>query len=853
MQLAKIKVSGFKSFVDPTTLPLLSNLTAIVGPNGCGKSNIIDAVTWVMGESSPKYLRGESLTDVIFNGSSARKAIGQASVELIFDNSDGTIGGEYARFAEISIKRLLDRDSDSSYYLNGTRCRKKDIVELFLGTGIGPRSYSIIGQNMIAKLIEAKPDELRTYIEEAAGISKYKERKHETELRIKHTQENLMRVNDICRELEKQLAHLKQQANVAEKYKVLKQQERTLKAEWYGIEWRDLNERQVSQSLTIQQQETALEAKNSEMLTVEQAHQALRDERQSAQASYQTVQKNYYTLGNEITRLEQEIEHNQVRKDELEKDLLALNHDKNTLEELMNEADDHLAEINETLKVNGPAYVALKNNINELKASFIKAEAGLKHSQNEWDEFQKYIAETTQRAQVEKTNIEHLEKRMTFLENREASLKTQQVQFNFNELHAEIENTRQEIKHNEKVLSGKNNELKTIYQEINNIQNKKQQAEITLKALNTDKQKLLGQLASLNALQQTALGQNDNHVLPWLKKHQLDRNVRLAQQVQVEKGWELAVEKILGSYLQAICVDQIDNLVPHLPDFKKGHLCLLNKKNLSSETRPNNLKLSKLLEKIHSDLPLNDLLDGIYVAESLEEAHRLVSSLKPNESIVTRDGTWVSRSWVRLLRQANPEESILEREQKLKLLSSQLSDIEKKHKVIEEEIATYQDNLREQEQKRDMMQRIIHEQQTRVLEHQAKNKLQQEKLSQWQTQTEKYKKEQDECHQELIAASEHLTKSRQAQQEALSLLTNQTEKRDTLINHRENLREKVNAIQEQMDQQKDELHTHEIKVETAKSQKASLEQNKVQLKNQIINLNARHESLTQNLSHVPPN
>jgi len=187
MQLSKIKIAGFKSFVDPTTIALPSNLVAIVGPNGCGKSNIIDAVTWVMGESSPKYLRGESLVDVIFNGSTARKPIGQASVELIFDNSDSTIGGEYAQYAEISIKRMINRDADSTYYLNGMRCRKRDAVGLFLGTGLGPRSYSIIGQNMISRVIEAKPDELRTYLEEAAGISKYKERRHETELKIKHS------------------------------------------------------------------------------------------------------------------------------------------------------------------------------------------------------------------------------------------------------------------------------------------------------------------------------------------------------------------------------------------------------------------------------------------------------------------------------------------------------------------------------------------------------------------------------------------------------------------------------------------------------------------------------------------
>ena len=215
MRLCNIKLSGFKSFVDPTNLIVPSSLVGIVGPNGCGKSNIIDAVTWVMGESSAKHLRGDSLTDVIFSGSSARQPVGMASVELVFDNTENKIGGQYASYNEISIKRQINRDSVSTYYLNGTRCRRRDITAIFLGTGLGPRSYAIIEQGMISRLIEAKPEELRVFIEEAAGISKYRERRRETENRIKHTKENLDRLNDLRSELEKQLNHLDRQAKGA--------------------------------------------------------------------------------------------------------------------------------------------------------------------------------------------------------------------------------------------------------------------------------------------------------------------------------------------------------------------------------------------------------------------------------------------------------------------------------------------------------------------------------------------------------------------------------------------------------------------------------------------------------------
>ena len=231
MRLSKIKLSGFKTFVDPTTLPLPSNLVGIVGPNGCGKSNVIDAVRWVLGESSAKYLRGESMSNVIFNGSSTRKPVSNASIELFFDNTDKKIGGELSQYNEISTRRVLSRDGQSVYFLNGTKCRRKDITNLFLGTGLGPRSYAIVQQAMISGLIEAKPDEMRVFIEEASGISKYKQKRKETESRIKNTRENLNRLNDLKEEIEKQIKRLKKQSNDAERYKKLKLREKEIGGE----------------------------------------------------------------------------------------------------------------------------------------------------------------------------------------------------------------------------------------------------------------------------------------------------------------------------------------------------------------------------------------------------------------------------------------------------------------------------------------------------------------------------------------------------------------------------------------------------------------------------------------------
>src|SRR6195256_1679481 len=231
MRLTKIKLAGFKSFVDPTQVSFPSNLTGVVGPNGCGKSNVIDAVRWVMGELSARHLRGDSMADVIFNGSSARKPGGGGPVELVFDNSDGKIGGAYASYNEVSLKRHVERDGTSSYFLNGARCRRKDITQLFLGTGLGSRSYAIIEQGMISRVIESKPDDMRAFVEEAAGISRYKERRKETESRVAETRENLERLQDVRDEVEKQIRHLQRQAATARRYQNLKEQERKLTAE----------------------------------------------------------------------------------------------------------------------------------------------------------------------------------------------------------------------------------------------------------------------------------------------------------------------------------------------------------------------------------------------------------------------------------------------------------------------------------------------------------------------------------------------------------------------------------------------------------------------------------------------
>ena len=321
MRLNSIKLSGFKSFVDPTTVTFPSSMSCIVGPNGCGKSNVIDAVRWVLGESSAKNLRSDSMSDVVFNGSSSRKPVSKASVELFFDNKDGRIGGEFSSYNEISVRRSIELDGQSNYYLNGTSCRKRDVTDVFLGTGLGPRSYAIIEQGMISQLVSAKPDEMRGYIEEVAGISRYLERKKETESRIKRTRENLSRLEDLREEISRLLHKLQRQAKAAEKYSQLRKDENKAKQFLLASKWLDISKIVKAKEKEVKDQELKVEEINSAKNTSDSEVIELRAQQIELQSEMDKVQQEFYSFGADISRVEQELALKKERVREIEEKL----------------------------------------------------------------------------------------------------------------------------------------------------------------------------------------------------------------------------------------------------------------------------------------------------------------------------------------------------------------------------------------------------------------------------------------------------------------------------------------------------------------------------------------------------
>jgi len=849
MQLSKIKIAGFKSFVDPVTLPLLSNLVAVVGPNGCGKSNIIDAITWVMGESSPKYLRGEALTDVIFNGSSARKPVGQASVELIFDNHDAAIGGEYAQFSEISIKRMINRDSDSTYYLNSVRCRKRDVVDIFLGTGLGPRSYSIIGQNMISRIIEAKPDDLRTYLEEAAGISKYKEKRHETELRINHTKENLARINDVRLELEKQLGHLKHQANVAEKFKALKVQERTLRAELYALQWRQLDQQMVEHTLQIQQQETALEARHSELSETELALEQLRQDQRTAQETFQEVQRHYYAIGNDITRVEQDILHHQEKQQQWENDLKQAEQDWQIVSDQISETEDEIQSLEQDIEQLEPQFSTASADAKRLQADLAQAEEAALAWQNRWDEFNQSSAKTAQIAQVEKIHIEHIEQKIDFLQKREVQLRQDQGQFNFTDLNKEIDALAEKSLEANDIFAEQNQKRLTLREEIDALKTAQQNAAKQLDTVRSESQQLRGQQASLEALQQTALGKRDGKVAPWVAKYHLTEKPRLAQHIEVEKGWELAVEKALDFSLQAICVEQLNEVASHIEDFQSGNLCVFTSNAIpnSTHTRGN-----LLLDKIKSPWPLDSLLSGIYVADTFAEAQALCESLDITESVLTRDGIWLNRAWMKVLREDDPAAGVFQREQDLKQLAVRSEKLQIIQKELEENITECRERIQQLEQQYDQLQQACHQQQAQIAQTNAQQKAKQERLAELKAQAERFASEQNECIEKLKQAQTELTKAREVWQQALNTLEKQAVTRESLMQEREKARKELQVTRENAAQEKEQMHALEIRLQTAKSQITSQQQTLTRLQTQIVSLSDRKTTLENELASLAP-
>jgi len=440
MRLSKIKLSGFKTFVDPTTLTLPSNLVGVVGPNGCGKSNIIDAVRWVLGESSAKYLRGDSMADVIFNGSSSRKPVSTASIELFFDNSQKKIGGEYAKYNEISTKRIISRDGHSQYFLNGTKCRRKDVTGLFLGTGLGPRSYAIIQQDTISRLIEAKPEDMRAFLEEASGISKYKQRRKETESRIKNTKENLSRLNDLRDEIVKQIKRLKSQANAAKRYKNYKAREKDIHAEILFTKINNLLSELVDKGEETRQYQNQYDHQLTGLRKIEADIEDQKVIDSKASQKYNDFQQKHFELQSKIARLEQSIEYEKELESQKNVNVQEINKELKRIESEYTEDSQKIKQISSELLKLDETITNKTKNINNLKKILNQTEKNIQDVDVKNESVKEKIGELRTIVETEAVKIKVLSDQMTQREDQKKVIKNLHgIETNFNALVKEIE------------------------------------------------------------------------------------------------------------------------------------------------------------------------------------------------------------------------------------------------------------------------------------------------------------------------------------------------------------------------------------------------------------------------------
>ncbi len=848
MQLTKIKLAGFKSFVDPTTIYLPSHLVGVVGPNGCGKSNIIDAVRWVMGESSAKHLRGDSMADVIFNGSTARKPVGHASIELAFDNSDGTVAGQYAGYNEISIRRQVSRDGTSTYFLNGSRCRRRDITDIFLGTGLGPRSYSIIEQGMISRLIEAKPDDLRAFLEEAAGISKYKERRRETENRIRHTRENLDRLNDLLEEIEKQLDKLKRQARAAGRFKELKEEERQVKAELLALRYSALHENCSNRERQIQADELEMESELAAQRAIEAELERLRASLTDTNDTFNSVQGRYYKLGADVARIEQAIQHS---KESRQQQQLELERAERTLGEVGEHIEHDARQIEELVRdidAIEPELVGARERAEQSAVVLGDAEQAMHAWQEEWNEFNQRSADSSQSAQVERTRIDHLERHIQQLEERLQRMDQEQQNLDNSTLESEIDQLINAATDQEALAAAKQSLLVSANTRITEIRAGIEQQEQELSTLQSSHHGLRGRLSSLETLQQAALGQRSDRVSGWLESQGLNEAPRLAQQIQVESGWEHAVETVLGSYLEAVCVDGLDDAERMLTGLEQGAISLFDTRG-SIGNGCSTDRLGPLTDKVQAPWSMDAVLDGVYAADTLHQALELLESIAAHESIVTRDGIWLGRGWLRVARDADEKAGVLQREREIGQLQEEIGEQAGRIETLRNSISEARTAQIVAEEEREQLQEGYNQAHRQASELQARMTSCKSSIELHQTRSQDVLKETEELRVQKVREQEEYAAAQARMQEALNDIETLTAEREERTRRQQALTSALDDAREQARGAQQSVHDLALRAESMRTARSSIEQNLQRMREQSRQLVSRRDELGGILAH----
>ena len=712
MRLTKLKLAGFKSFVDPTAVALPGQLVGVVGPNGCGKSNIMDAVRWVLGESKASELRGESMQDVIFNGSTNRKPVSRASVELIFDNSLGRALGQWSQYGELSVKRVLTRTGQSDYFINNQKVRRKDITDLFLGTGLGPRAYAIIGQGMISRIIEAKPDDLRVFLEEAAGVTRYKERRKETQGRLEDTRENLLRVEDIREELGHQIGRLEAQAEVARRYQALNEQLVRRQQLLWLLKKREAESERQRLALEIERATTDLEAQSAALRETEARIEETREAHFAAGDALHAAQSEMYAANAEVARIEAEIRHRRESRSQLEARLVQLEgelaHWTATAEKL---AEDRLR-WEEQQEITKLRVDEAEERLHQQMNLAPQVEEDHAQAQEELQRLKTRTVNGEQKLEVELTNKSHAQRGLQAITQRRERLREETFGDAPDEL--ELAEKEEELALLREELAGDQDHLQQLQAEMPQLEALRREAQAGLQRIERE---LAAGHARRAALEQMQLKTQATGKLPeWLRRHALENAPPLWQKIHVEAGWEEAVEAVLRERLSAIACNDPAKLDEWLHDRPEARLAVALPGGVGQDFRP---EQGSLADRIRCDdaglaAVLADWLAPVRTAETLADALAGRAALGAGVAIVTRGGDLVTATSVTFFAPDAGEHGLLERQREIETLAEGIAQAEEQSESVREQLAMFDEQIGDKQEEMDEIRQYVTDRQQRV-------------------------------------------------------------------------------------------------------------------------------------------
>ncbi|MDH3534216.1 MAG: chromosome segregation protein SMC [Gammaproteobacteria bacterium] len=828
MRLSQIKISGFKSFVDPSKIAFPANITGIVGPNGCGKSNVIDAVRWVMGESSARNLRGESMEDVIFSGSSSRQPVGQASVELVFDNSDGRIKGEYAKYNEISVKRIATRVGKSKYYLNNTRCRRRDIADIFLGTGLGPRSYSIIEQGMVSRIIDARPEELRVYLEEAAGISKYKERRRETETRIRHTRENLDRLIDLIDEIDKQLSRLDRQSKTAAKYKSLKQDQRRLEAESLLLQKRVFDDEIETQTRKLATTETAMEERIAGLRQTEREIEQGRQELAAASEQHNQVQGRFYKLGSEISSKEQEIEYQKNLRQLNRQEVAGLRQSLAEAQQMLATDEAKLEALQQQQDEVAPGLETSSARLRQQQEALSAAEVKMQEWQELWDQFRREFHSIHEAAQIENRGIEHIERQVQHTDQQRARLQQELDGLDATVAVQELKQLESQVEASAEEYAATMGDAQRRADAIQQLRGSCEQASSQLDELRGQVQTLRGRLSSLQALQQNVLAETSDEVRSWLDRNQIDSARRLTGLIRVKGKIDKAIEVVLASFLGAYCVRPGESI----PDaFVPNHnVAIFDCDPVPSEAPQRNWP--RLSDYIDCEIDLSAILDGIYLCQDLPDLRAKRPQLKAGESLVTPQGLWAGGNWILQLGDEDQHAGMLARAQEIEQIQARLGEITQAAMALKSRYDGDRQRLQGLEQEWDRDQQALAELQHRLSEQRQQLGARQSQAEQVQNRRRQLQIELTELDDLKAGHATELQSNSAKRNDFLEQIAQMSELESGLLQQKTQLQQQLSESRETLQQAQESAHRQQIRQQALESERRATQSNIERVKQQ---------------------